>query len=537
MTALVQLRRGAQRRVALVDEPVLRLLRDCDSVYSLAQSAIAASRSLVALIEERTTSEAIDYDAVYRGESEWRLLSPIDHPSEPGRLLVSGTGLTHLGSAKDRQAMHGVAETDLTDSMKMFRWGVEGGRPAEGQIGIAPEWFYKGNGSILRAHGEPLVTPPYAEDGGEEAEIAGVYIIAEDGQPWRIGMCNGNEFSDHRFEKRNYLNLASSKIRTCALGPEAGRRPELRVSSRHRGHRTTWRATLVQRDRHRRGQHVSQPAERRASSFQVRESPTSGRCARSLLRCVQLELRRRGSACRRRRDGSWVRRIRATLTKPAARRRHAERRHRHSQTRMTSTTVRPRVAILGLGLMGSGMARRLLGAGFPLAVYNRSADKAASLVADGARLAASPGDAAVDAEFIVSMVADDAASRGLWFGERGALSNVSPGAIVIESSTVTTGWINELADAARAKDVELLDAPVTGSRTQAASGELNFLVGGSESALERARPLFAAMGQECDTRGTDGQRRVAQADQQLSLWRASGLARRGAGVDRERGAR
>jgi hypothetical protein len=199
---------------------MLRLLRDCDSVSSLAQSAIAAGHSFVALIEERTTTDAINYDSVYQGKSEWRLLPPIDHPSEPSRLLVSGTGLTHLGSAKDRQAMHGVAESDLTDSMKMFRWGVEGGRPAAGQVGIAPEWFYKGNGSILRAHGDALVTPPYAEDGGEEAEIAGVYVIGDDGQPWRIGMCNGNEFSDHRFEKRNYLNLASSKIRTCALGPE-----------------------------------------------------------------------------------------------------------------------------------------------------------------------------------------------------------------------------------------------------------------------------------------------------------------------------
>ena len=122
--------------------------------------------------------------------------------------------------------MHGVAETDLTDSMKMFRWGVESGRPAEGEIGIAPEWFYKGNGSILRTHGEPLVTPPYAEDGGEEAEIAGIYLIAPDGQPRRIGMAVGNEFSDHRFEKTNYLNLAASKLRTCALGPELVVDPE-----------------------------------------------------------------------------------------------------------------------------------------------------------------------------------------------------------------------------------------------------------------------------------------------------------------------
>lgn len=217
---LVQLRRGAERRVALVDEPMLRLLPSgWDSVYDLAQSAIAGSQTLIGLIQELSSTERIDYDSVFHGRSDWRLLSPIDHP-EPSRLLVSGTGLTHLGSAKDRQAMHGVAESDLTDSMKMFRWGVEGGRPPAGQVGIAPEWFYKGNGFMLRAHDEPLVVPPYGEDGGEEAEIAGVYVIGDDGQPWRIGMCNGNEFSDHRFETRNYLNLASSKIRTCSLGPE-----------------------------------------------------------------------------------------------------------------------------------------------------------------------------------------------------------------------------------------------------------------------------------------------------------------------------
>ena len=171
---------------------------------------------------------------------------------------------------------------------------------------------------------------------------------------------------------------------------------------------------------------------------------------------------------------------------------------------MTSTPAQPRVAILGLGLMGSGMARRLLGAGFPLTVYNRSADRAASLVADGTRLAESPRDAATGAEFIVSMVADDAASRGLWLGERGALSEMPRGGIIIESSTVTTSWINELAGAARANEVELLDAPVTGSRTQAASGELNFLVGGSEAALERARPLFAAMGRSATRVGPTG---------------------------------
>jgi hypothetical protein len=109
---------------------------------------------------------------------------------------------------------------EVTDSMRMFQWGIEGGRPKEGEIGIAPEWFYKGNGFMLRAPFAPLTIPTYAEDGGEEAELAGIYVIDEGGMPYRIGMAAGNEFSDHQFEKRNYLNLAGSKLRTCSLGPE-----------------------------------------------------------------------------------------------------------------------------------------------------------------------------------------------------------------------------------------------------------------------------------------------------------------------------
>src|SRR6185312_889636 len=108
----------------------------------------------------------------------------------------------------------------VTDSMRMYQLGVEAGRPAKGEIGAAPEWFYKGNGSVLRAHGEMLDIPPHAEDGGEEPEIAGIYAIDSKGEPRRIGMAQGNEFSDHVFEKRNYLNLASSKLMTCAIGPE-----------------------------------------------------------------------------------------------------------------------------------------------------------------------------------------------------------------------------------------------------------------------------------------------------------------------------
>jgi hypothetical protein len=226
MARLVQIKKGTVRRVALVEEPHLRVLDGCNSVYSLAISAIKAGFKLGNLAQKRLTTERLDYDLVYSGRSEWQILSPIDHPDEPSRCLVSGTGLTHLGSARDRQSMHAVASSDMTDSMKMFHWGKEGGRPAPGQIGAPPEWFYKGTGSTLRAHDQPLDIPCYAEDGGEEAEIAGIYVIGPDGAPHRIGMAGGNEFSDHHFEKKNYLNLAGSKLRTCALGPELVLDPE-----------------------------------------------------------------------------------------------------------------------------------------------------------------------------------------------------------------------------------------------------------------------------------------------------------------------
>ena len=220
MTRLIQIAKGRDRAVAVVEEPQLRLLHHAPSIYALAHEAIAHGVKLSALVQQKLSNLVLEYDGIYTGQSEWRVLPPIDHPDEPARCVVSGTGLTHLGSARDRQDMHAVASEDLTDSMKMFRWGIAGGRPATGEIGTPPEWFYKGTGAILRAHNEPLEIPPYAEDGGEEAEIAGIYIIAADGRPHRIGMATGNEFSDHIFEKKNYLNLAGSKLRTPGLGPE-----------------------------------------------------------------------------------------------------------------------------------------------------------------------------------------------------------------------------------------------------------------------------------------------------------------------------
>jgi len=154
---------------------------------------------------------------------------------------------------------------------------------------------------------------------------------------------------------------------------------------------------------------------------------------------------------------------------------------------------KPNIAFFGLGLMGSGMARRLLVAGFPVTVFNRNRDKAAALVGEGARLAECPRDAAKDAEVVISMVADDNASHSMWLGEQGALSGSAAGTLLIESSTLTVGWVRELAAEATARGCELLDAPVTGSKSHAAAGELNFLVGGSPAASEKARPVLAAM--------------------------------------------
>lgn len=218
-TRLIQLQQGSIRKVGLIEEPRIHLLADTSSIYELALAALNAGAKLSDFARQRLTEEWLDYDEVYAGQSAWRILPAADHPEEPARCLVTGTGLTHTASAKNRNAMHAQSD-NLTDSMKVFQWGIEGGRPADGEIGVAPEWFYKGGGDVLRGHGEALLVPSYAEDGGEEPEVAGVYVIGPDARPYRIGFAVGNEFSDHQFEKRNYLYLAGSKLRTCAIGPE-----------------------------------------------------------------------------------------------------------------------------------------------------------------------------------------------------------------------------------------------------------------------------------------------------------------------------
>ena len=190
------------------------------TVYDIANAAIAKKTTLAAIVKAAGEKGAADSAALLKAG---RVLPPIDHP-DPAHLHVAGTGLTHLGSAATRDSMHqkvtAVAEESLTDSMKMFRMGLEGGRPKKGTMGVQPEWFYKGDGSFVVAPGKPLVSPWFALDGGEEPEVAGIYVIGKDGEPYRIGHALLNEFSDHVTERGNYLWLAHSKLRPVSFGPE-----------------------------------------------------------------------------------------------------------------------------------------------------------------------------------------------------------------------------------------------------------------------------------------------------------------------------
>ena len=154
--------------------------------------------------------------------------------------------------------------------------------------------------------------------------------------------------------------------------------------------------------------------------------------------------------------------------------------------------------------MGSGMAQRLLSANFPLTVYNRNRAKCIPFAANGAFVAESPREAASHAQIILSMVADDVASRQVWLGAEGALAGVSPSSVLIESSTLSLGWIKELETAAAELGCEFLDAPVTGTKPHAASGELLFLVGGSRDALDAARPVFSVLGRDAIHLGPSG---------------------------------
>lgn len=207
-----------ERQVGVLEGAILRVIDGYATTYALARAAVARGLKLDALAALEAGATTVSYDEVARAG---RLLPPLDHEDD-AHCYVTGTGLTHLGSADTRDAMHKKIGGDvaiLSDSMKMFRMGVEGGKPAEGMTGVQPEWFYKGDGSVMHASGEALPMPDFALDGGEEPEIAGLYLIGDDGRPLRLGYAIGNEFSDHVTERENYLYLAHSKLRACAVGP------------------------------------------------------------------------------------------------------------------------------------------------------------------------------------------------------------------------------------------------------------------------------------------------------------------------------
>jgi hypothetical protein len=241
-------RAGKERCVAALDAGRWAVrLEGIASTYDLARTALSEGIPLEAAARGRMTDERIDIGTA--GPS-LRLLPPIDHP-DPAHLYLTGTGLTHLGSAESRDKMHALAAAGgaPTDSMRMFLDGLKGGKPAGGGIGSQPEWFYKGDGSSVVGTGMALEMPAFALDGGEEPEIAGIYLIDAHGQPRRLGFCLANEFSDHVTERENYLWLAHSKLRPAALGPEllTGDLPaDVRGSSRIlRGEQVIWQKPFL----------------------------------------------------------------------------------------------------------------------------------------------------------------------------------------------------------------------------------------------------------------------------------------------------
>src|SRR5450830_1725653 len=201
--------RQGGRKVGIVNGKAINVVYQVSTMRELALLAIAEGNSLerqAQLLNSNSQDSQEDYAAILK---ENRILAPLDH-EDPAHCLVSGTGLTHLGSASTRDKMHQKLDDDesaMTDTMRMFKWGLEGGRPGRGKVGAQPEWFYKGDGDIVVNPGAAFPMPEFAEDAGEEPELTGLYTI-------------GNEFSDHVVERKNYLYLAHSKLRYCSFGPE-----------------------------------------------------------------------------------------------------------------------------------------------------------------------------------------------------------------------------------------------------------------------------------------------------------------------------
>jgi hypothetical protein len=221
MRVIQYIAESGSRCVGLVTEDGVRVrpLRGFATIYQLAQAAIDQDRPIATLVQSAASDPSIDYLALLK---QGKVLAPADHP-EPARFFLTGTGLTHIGSAAARNQMHVVthgSNAPESDSMKIFRMGIKGGKPEAGKLGVQPEWFYKGIGSEVVPPGAPLPLPAFALAGAEEPEIVGIYLVDGHGRPRRIGFTLGNEFSDHVTEAQNYLYTQHSKLRACSLGPE-----------------------------------------------------------------------------------------------------------------------------------------------------------------------------------------------------------------------------------------------------------------------------------------------------------------------------
>jgi hypothetical protein len=216
---LIQFRDGNSRGVARIEGDDAHVIASVSSMADLAHAAHETGTSIEAEAKRRVSPAVHSYRKMLdRGD----VLNPVDH-KDPAHCIITGTGLTHLGSAAARDEMHkkaAAATGNETDSIKMFNLGLKGGKPQGNGPGVQPEWFYKGDGSMLAPPGGDLPLPEYALDGGEEPEIAGLYVIGKDGSVLRLGFALGNEYSDHVTERQNYLYLAHSKLRGCAIGPE-----------------------------------------------------------------------------------------------------------------------------------------------------------------------------------------------------------------------------------------------------------------------------------------------------------------------------
>jgi len=179
--------------------------------------------------------------------------------------------------------------------------------------------------------------------------------------------------------------------------------------------------------------------------------------------------------------------------------------------------MKPTVGFIGLGLMGNPMAHNLLKAGFPLIVWNRTAARADTLVQGGAKLAATPRELAAQVDFLITIVSDPPAVEKVLWGADGALAGIRSGSMLIDSSTISPDLARRTAAACREKGVGYLDSPVTGGTWGAEKGELVFMIGGQAETLEKARPVFEAMGKKFFHLGANGAGQIVKLAMNLIL--------------------